>query len=234
MAIVHVQGGSAGIVTAAGLTQAVTLGATVGVGNLVCGVLSYYTPSGPLSSVIDDKGNNYTIVDNIAGTGMSSFTLSTFYLANITNAPQTITATFTNTLFYVMILADEYSGVAAVPLDGHAINQQPSFGNATADAVTSGSITPTVSGDLIYGGVTDGGVSTIVAGTGFTLRQTSTVTSSDFAYSEDLIQGASAAVAATFTLNAGDDFAAGVMAFKAAPPILPWSRWPQLAPILAQ
>jgi hypothetical protein len=114
MTISHVQG-AIGPDTASGSVSSVcvTLTSTVGFGNFVCGavVFGQSGASAPtLSSVKDDKGNTYTVVDTFYDNTNFECT-ATFYLANITNGPKTITATLAAASpGYVRMVAAEYSG----------------------------------------------------------------------------------------------------------------------------
>jgi hypothetical protein len=65
MAIAHVQGNHAGA-NANSTSIAVTLTNPVGSGNTVCGAVTFDSGSGAnISSITDDKGNAYTISDNV-------------------------------------------------------------------------------------------------------------------------------------------------------------------------
>jgi hypothetical protein len=216
MAITRVQGNTHQNGATSSSTVAVTLGAPVGTGNMLCvSIGSVHTSGTQTFTVTDDKGNTYTSVDALADTG-NSFAFGTAYILNVTNAPTVITATIriagTPTAeTFASIQVDEFSGVSA--FDGHAINNQVSPAT-TANAVTSTAITTTANGDLIYGTVVDilGG-GTITKGTPFT--QDLSVASAYM--TEHLIQSTAGSIAATFTASVSTDaWITAVMAFKAA------------------
>lgn len=216
MTIAHVQSGAAGQ-GASAASISVTISA-VGSGNLLAGAAFLGTTLvSDFTSITDNQGNTYTIVDKQLGVSVHRV-LVTFYCANVTNAPTIITANFANTPVDIGIFVEEYSGVAtSSPLDGHAIQAVNGPGLGT-DAVSSGSITTTLGGDLIYGvGADLNGSATLVQGTGFTSRTLNDSTTSAFITTEDLIQVSAGAIAATFTFGIGnnDDEIAAVMAFKA-------------------
>lgn len=197
-------------------TVAVTLVSTVGVGNTIVVAVGTATPGNSpiVFTCADDKANTYTAVDS--GPPGNNFQWASFYLQNITNAPQTITVAIdagASNRQFSTIIATEFSGVAAVsPLDGHNINNFQAGVNTT-DGITSGSVTTTTNGDLIWGAsVNLSGSSTLVHGTGFTLDQNSGI---DFV-TEYLVQGTAGAVAATWTGTTADSFSSLVMALKAA------------------
>lgn len=176
MAIAHVQG-NAGFFFGGNMTTfAVVLPSTVTSGSLVCGSLSFENSLGQtLVSVTDDKSNTYNIVDTRDDTPDTQVCAS-FYLANVTNSPKTITATFSGVGSSANgMLVDEYSGVAtSSPLDVHTSNIQTLVGTG-ANAITSTAVTTTVPGDLIYGATWNTlAVATPAAGTGFTLQQSQT------------------------------------------------------------
>lgn len=197
MSISHVQtatGGSSTVVTSIAAT-----GSAVGSGNTLCGLVFWNGISTVLTSVTDDQGNAYTIVDRVPDSLGSSPCLSSFYLVNVANAPVTLTATFGSSVTGSQITWDEYSGVpTSATLDGHSGQSQhnPGFGT---DAITSGSFTTTKNGDLIYCGAYDGG-GTAAAGTGFTIRQNNGGSDGiTFISTEDMIQSSAGSVAGTYT-----------------------------------
>jgi hypothetical protein len=155
------------------MTSKSETGAPVGSGNCVIGSLSWM-PSGAmdisaLTSITDDKGNSYTIVDSLVDS-TNHYALVTFIKWNITNAPSTITATFNNFYQRQDLAWAEYTGVAAGdPRDGHSINLIPSVA-ATADAATSGNFTTTVANNRIWAALIDtrGYSNGYLAGTGYT------------------------------------------------------------------
>jgi len=88
------------------------------------------------------------------------------------------------------------------------------LGTTAANAITSGAVTPTKDGDLIYGAVEDtSGVATIVPGTGFTQRNF--VNLQELAM-QDFQQGTASSVASTWTFGTAHRYDAAVVAFKAA------------------
>ena len=133
MAIAHVQSGGA----AAG---AFTFGTTVGSGHTVCVAVAPSGASGT-PTVTDDKSNTYTLVTD-ATSGSDGVWL--FFAANITNGPQTITATLAGATFF-FVGGDEFSGVS---------NRQDGF-NANAafpnPPTSTGTWATSLNGDLIWG-----------------------------------------------------------------------------------
>jgi hypothetical protein len=217
MVIANVQNQVAGSsIAVSSISATVT---AVGSGNLVCGFVETQSQvTTDLTSVTDNAGNTYTIVDNVARGGGFNGCLASFYLANITNAPTSITATL-GTANACEIMVSEYSGVATTsPLDGHAMQFQGSPGTG-ANGVTSGNITTTINGDLIFGGVTDtnGSSNGLAAGSGFASRILNNTANGNFQTTEDQIQASAGVIAATFTATVIDVSITGVMAFS--PPV---------------
>jgi hypothetical protein len=194
-------------------TIAVTLGSAVGAGNTVCGVFSCNSAS--TVTIADDKGNSYPLQDNSVDGGVSQ-RVATFILQNITNGPQTITATASITTNFLALAVQEYSGVG-VPIDGHTTNTQDSLAAGT-DAVTSGLLTTTKSGDLIVGLTVSVNLGVVcTAGTGFTIRQSRSSSGANVGiFIEDQIQAAAGSIAATFTNAGTDNFITGIIAIPAA------------------
>lgn len=170
MAFTRVQGNSAGG-TASNGNVAVTISA-VASGNAVCGVVSWDNGGGvTLSSVADDKGNTYnvetTVLDTTNGQKAAAFSRT-----NITNAPVTITATFSAGAGFRSIAVDEFSGVSAASTDerdgtthGGQFQNSPGTG---ANGITSGTFTTATNGDLVWGGSVGSGGGVLASnGTGF-------------------------------------------------------------------
>jgi hypothetical protein len=218
MAFAHVQGNSNATGGATQTTIAVTLGAAVGVGNHICGYFEgALGGSISISSITDDKSNNYTIVDTLLDTTTNVLSASSFYLLNITNAPITITVTLSSAAAFLNVLVDEFSGAVA-GLDVHAINLQANPAT-TANTVTSGSVTASSSGSLVFGATANQGTSA-TTGTGFTAGQVGEPAGDDFAYTEYILSRAAGAVAATFTATTSDDFLTAIMVFGPPAPVL--------------
>lgn len=156
MAFTRVQGGGIDRSGSINSTASVTLGATVGNGNCICGYVSWDTSTGAnLSSVTDDKGNTYNLESAATDTGNNQ-SMGAFSRTNITNAPQTITATLSVGADSFSVLLDEFSGGSTTSADerdgaAHGGQWQSSPGTA-ADGVTSGTFTTSVNGDLLWGG----------------------------------------------------------------------------------
>jgi hypothetical protein len=199
-----------GNVTLGGATSrtsfSTTLPGAAGAGDLV--VASCGSASGAATFTFsDDKGNAYTTVDSQTTTG---FWYTTGYALNVAGGPTVITCTSTAAGTFWAVVADDYSGVAPTSaLDQHVMVTVN--GTIGTNAITTGNVTTTAAGELIYGTtVNASGNGTIVAGTGFTQRQ-----SSPSAYmTEDQVQSSAGAIAATFTSSALDDWIVAILTFK--------------------
>lgn len=203
MAFTRVQGAQSTESSSAFTTKTVTLSA-VGSGNAVLGLVSWDLAGGiTLSSVTDDKGNTYNLETSIDDTTNSGRT-ACFSRTNITNAPTVITATFSSSIGFVGIIADEFSGTSTASSDerdgaAHGGQFQLSPGTGT-DACTSGNFTTSVNGDLIWGATANtGGNVTPTTGTGFTTGTQSTWTDYRAASEYRTQTTAGAGTAATFT-----------------------------------
>jgi hypothetical protein len=186
---------------------AVTLGATVGSGNLV--VFAVGAQSGSTATVADDKGNTYTAAPSPNPVTGNSYEVFMFYLGNITNGPITMTATLGASRTFVQCFAEEYSGMATSPFDVSTAQFQATPGT-TADAVTSGNATTTVNGDLIWAITASTNTSTFSVGTSFTQRQS---VAGEF-MTESRVQSTAGAVAGTFRDTSNGSDITGMMAFK--------------------
>lgn len=193
----------------------VTLNASVGSGNGLCGMVTHGATDTAVT-VSDDKGNTYTIVRDLG----SAIRATTFYLTNITNAPTTITATPNDSTLYIQIVVIEMSGVkTSAALDVETGQLQSSPGTST-DAITSGAVTTAENGEFVCGfsAVTDNLQSnTYTAGTNFTERAEGGNGSSGVdAVGESLVQTSAGSIAATFTQSTTNSTATFIMTFKAA------------------
>ncbi len=149
-------------------TSLAASGAVVGSGNTVIGSFSIDSSGGgDIVSVTDDKGNTYTVVDNV-NDAANVQRFCSFVLGNIANGPSTITAGSTSKSFRT-VTWEEISGVAALsdPRDGHGGQLQTAPGTSS-NGVTSGSVTTTVNGDLIWGATCNSSDGTVPSvGSGF-------------------------------------------------------------------
>lgn len=194
-------------------TVAVTLPATVQSGAACVVTVSYVGGIGGMSAT-DDKGNTYVEINGAIFNATGGFTANNFLLTNITNGPQTITVTYSTNPF-AAIQVDCFSGITtaapASAFDGEVMVVQNTPAN-TANAVTSGPITTTINGDLIYGVALDLTGNGSSVGSGFTQLQGV----AGAYYSESLIQTTAGPISATFTatVNASSFYIVYAMALK--------------------
>jgi hypothetical protein len=149
-----------------------------------------------LSSLTDDKGNNYPTRGQVgqimAFTGSGLIGGATVLTINWTAGGASFGA-----IWYT-----EYSGGVFDQWNG----LQQNWPGGGADLITSGAITTTQPGELIWGMTTTGNnfATGGRAGTGFTQRLNQAPPSNEaFVITEDMIQAAAGPVAATFTDPSG-------------------------------
>jgi hypothetical protein len=173
-------------------------GSVIGANHAVCGQAAYSAAGNQISSITDDKGNGYTILQSVTVGANQRTTL--FCLFGINNGPSAITVNFGSNVNYAQVIWDEYSNVTGT--DGFTGQGQSNPGTGT-DAVTSGNITTTIAGDTIWGStiITTGGTLP-TKGTGFTLR-TQDVAGNWGLTTEDKVQASAGSVAATYTSSVG-------------------------------
>lgn len=203
---------------ASSATVAKALNNPVGNGNALCILVSGIGMTGDNITISDEKGNSsaggqYVGPVDTAHDANSNYNGFTFYALNLTNGPQTITATDnTSARTFMSIMIDEFSGLSAI--NGHNLQAQSNPGTGT-DAVSSGTYTTTQNGNLIWGAAISIDSSTGMSiGTGFTVAGMNNVSNSFT--SEYMIQtSASATTAATFTdAAATDETMCGSLAFS--------------------
>jgi len=199
---------------ATGTTLSQAFRAPVTAGNLIVAAVSWdSTGSAGTLTCSDNLGNSYTTM-TVWNDASTLQTLAVCYAPNITGGSATVTATLSATHITRRMVVSEYSGVATSnPVDVSA-GVNGTAGSTAANAITSGSITPTLDGDLIYGATMDtGGVTTIAPGTGFTQRNF--INLKDLTV-QDQIQTTATPVASTMTFGTAHRYVATVIAFKAA------------------
>ena len=193
------------------IAQAFTAANTLG--NLIVVAVSWGDNPAPSIHAADTLGDTYLVAVNDFDSGNRQG-LAILYAFNVRAGANTVTVTFGTTGGYRRVIVSEYSGVATTaPLDVTAKNQGTS--TTAANGATSTAATTTANGDLIFGVAMDdsGAFGTINAGTGFTRR--ASLNGMDMA-TEDLVQAAAGAVAATFTFARADTYLAQMATFKAA------------------
>lgn len=207
-AIAYVQ--SAGT-SGSGTSISLAYPSPVSAGSLL--ITAAYVGSG-ISSITDSLSQVETTLPGEITDG-STVTIRASYYVNSAAGANTITVNLTGSAGYGSVAIHEYSGVAtSSALDKTAANNQANPGTA-ADAVTTGNVTTTTDGQLIFGFAAqyDPVGSTTAAGTGFTERQDPFGDSP----TEDRIQTSAGAIAATFTAgDATQDFFTWIATFKAA------------------
>lgn len=239
MSFTRVQGNT-GYNAGAGSSIAVTISA-VGSGNAICGFVAWDTTlaNANCTSVTDDQGNTYNLETAVNDTPTGRAVA--FSRTNITNAPTVITANFDLSPQFRVILVDEFSGASTASSDerdgsAHGGQLQASPGTGT-DAITSGTFTTTVNGDLLWGGG-DGGNTVTLASNG-TSFSTGTQHTTDYAKQTEYRTQATAGsgTAATFTQAVDTNRVTFLIAIKpaaAAAADLPYQPHYQRAPLLAQ
>jgi len=150
-------------------TIAATFGSAVGSGSMVVGIATFTGGTwADFTSITDDQGNTYTIIDHQSDEG-TLFTLI-FYKHNITNAPTVITMNLSVAHQRRAISIREVSGLGTSdPLDGFQVFGTNS--NTGTDTGRSRGYDSRWDGSYIFGGINDysGGLAanTYSAGTGF-------------------------------------------------------------------
>ena len=167
----------------------------------------------PIITATDSAGNSYTeaIQTYDAAHRQGS---AIFYSTNITGgSSHTVTISFNSGVSYLALGIHEYNGVAnSSPLD------VATGITGSGTSLSSGSVTTTANGDLIFGLAVEDAVGSgdaFTAGSGFTKR----VDLGDAAAyaDEDEVQSTAGAIASNWTLApAGLDWIADVAAFKAS------------------
>jgi hypothetical protein len=179
------------VATAAGSASTLSLSflkSTVA-GDLIFVAFDYDTSSTP-SSVTDSQNNVFTPVGNQL-TSPGGTRSRVYYAKNIKGGADTVTVNLTANSGWIELYLTEYSGVDQTnPIDAQA------GASGTAGAVSSGNVTTTVAGGVIYGYCV--GDSTCTVGSAFAARSTFNNN-----LIEDMTAGNPGSYAATGTANNG-------------------------------
>lgn len=187
-------------------TIAQAFASNVTAGNLI--VIAFSRDTGSTASVADTLGNTYARafeVDEIQH-------IEVWYARNIAGGACTTTVTFSASQANRRLAIHEYSSMdtSASVLDA-ATGRREAAGTTTP---SSGNITPSVDGCLIFGAMTPTqNAVTTTPGTGYTEREESPT---DGFQSEDRTQATAAAIAATWTISLSDRPDCIVAAFRPA------------------
>ena len=149
---------------ASGTTDSVAFSSANTAGNLVVATV-FWNNTGAVT-VVDSRGNAYASVAPRRTWG-SNWSEQTFFAKNVAAGPNTVTATFATSIAgWAIVYVHEYAGIDKLkPLDGTV----GAIGSAAA--MSSGSLTTTVAGDLLFAaGASTGSVT--AAGAGWTTRST--------------------------------------------------------------
>jgi len=143
-------------------TFSVSFSQSTGVGDTIL-VGFDFDPSATFSSISDSQGNTFTEVGTQLTTPGGAH-MRVYYARSVMGGPETVTITLSANAGMEVYLA-EYAGLDPTnPIDAQA------GASGNAGAVSSGSVTTTVAGDVIYGYCLADWKCTV--GSGFTARST--------------------------------------------------------------
>jgi O-glycosyl hydrolase len=182
--------------SASALSLATTFPSPVTTGNLIVVSVSGWPNLPAAKAVTDSLGNTYSIADTIL---VSEGTYSAIYYAkNIAGGTDTITFKTVKSGGHISMAVAEFSGVDTVsPLD----MTSGTIGSGTAPS--SGTMTPSLAGELVIGSGTHNGTTVTTAGSGFTMIAIPTedsATHQPLAMGYQVLSG-SQSVSATFNLG---------------------------------
>jgi glucose/arabinose dehydrogenase/chitodextrinase len=187
---------------ASGKTDSVAFAIANSVGNLVVATV-LWNNTGAVT-LADSRGNAYTSVAARRTWG-SNWSEQTFFAKNIAAGGNSVSATFATTISgWAIVYIHEYAGIDKVnPLDGTT----GTIG--TAPAMSSGSLTTTVTGDLLFAAAASS-VTVTAPGAGWTTRSTASGNRT-----EDRLAAAQGPYTATATQN-GSSWVMQLVAFRPA------------------
>jgi hypothetical protein len=195
-----------------GTSAQVSFASAVTSGNIVCvfAFCNNVSVTNTITSVVDDKGNTYSYVNDVGVTGVSgTWNTAIFWSgARLTNGPITITVNNSVSQGNLWINIDEFTppaGTIGTDTSG-GTGSDPS----TPTTATTSAFTTTKAGDLIYAATFNASAAT-TAGAGFTgLTGSGTDQMSEF-----LSQVSAGSTTATFGLGTGAAYTINALALSA-------------------
>lgn len=207
--------GNFGSIASSGTTVAVTLTSNPATGDAVaCAVIGFPT-SLTISSITDGNSNAYTVTPNSPSTaqGGSARIIWLAYLLNApSNANKTITATFSGSITFASVIrCDQFHRSSGTwTFDTDVVGS-----GTSAPPVNTPSITPSVSGELLYAGLTIANAADVTGVGGSWTQSAGGIDSSNkFHLTEYILSAASGATAANFTLSGTANWNSMAMALK--------------------
>ena len=211
----HIQGGPWGGSASSGTTISATLTSPPTAGNAIVCKAAFFPSSSVVSSAVDNAGspNSYTVAPTSSGVQTGIPGLSFFYLLNApSGAGSTITATISATItFFTDMSCEEFNRSSGTwTYDTVAANN-----SASASSCTTPTITPAVSGELLYGACAtgNGGAFISSANSPWTLDGAGIQPSEGFAAGEYILTS-SGSPGINFTINTAAKYNGLVMALK--------------------
>lgn len=181
-------------------------------GNLII-AFTKYSSNSAIPTIGDSAGNTW-----FRGTGATTTLPSSmwsWYAIATSTVSDTITVS-TTVSAAIVPQADQFSGTATVsPLDASSTTNN---GNSGVTSCTTGPVTPSHNGELIWGGCiqqSSNGFG-LTPGPGFTMAASTTRTGSQY-----MIQTTSTPVSSTITVGTSDGLIAAMMTFQTNPIIIP-------------
>jgi hypothetical protein len=200
-------------VSTSALSLATTLSSSVTSGNLIVVSVSGWPNLPAATPVTDSLGNTYSIAGNVL---VSNGAYSAIYYAkNVRAGTDTVTVNTVKTGGQISMVVAEFSGVDTLsPLDRTA----GTVGSGTAPS--SGTMTPTLSGELVIGSGTHNGSTITSSGTGFSMIAIATEDSNTHQplAMEYKVLSDAAQTSSTFSLASGYPWTQNGTLFKTASP----------------
>src|SRR5579872_5996582 len=193
-------------------SMAATFTSPVQSGNLLVVSISSWPATPSASPIKDSLGNTFSAagpLEKTSGGGYSQI----FYAKNIIGGTDTVTFSVSSSGSALSIAAAEFSG-----LDSNAPLDTTKGAIGGSNSPSTGSFTPTASGDLLIGAGTHDAVVTTTAGTGFTMIADATEGASGqqpLAMEYQILSG-SAATSTSFKLSSSTSWAQNGALFKIA------------------
>lgn len=177
-----------------GTTVTASLSGVIAGDDIRIAVWNVQTAAGTVTAT--STGGSCSTITHVSG---GSVTAWLFACPNSSSGSVTVTATSSTTISNIQIIAEEWNGDAASPVDGGA-----SAYLTTSGAVSSGSFTTTANGDQIWSVLFQEQNLTPTVGTGFTMNINGFLgASSNLGWDETLILSTAGSTAGTWVAQSG-------------------------------
>lgn len=180
-------------------------------GNLICELSMANSAQNPTTPT-DDKGNTYAVSAPQTVSILGGQVVTGYYARNCIGGTVVVTANFSAPTSFQGIAISEYSGADPTSI---VLDQSDGLYTAATTDALSPAKTPSMAGELIWGGCVNNIGASNVAGTVFTLLDTNAGSGHAHEY---FVQGTPVAISTEFKAGSSGAWAVLIATFRPLPP----------------